>query len=161
MLIDLIDLSGKTVKRVASAMDRGQVLCHRLGLVFVANKSDNTCRVLDPAAAAGAGAPVAPRFRLPVLPSPSHRGKGSRRRLRKAATSFAFGRVATTGEHKVLRIFHRLKDDDRPHLFEVLTLGSGRRRGRARWRDMPSPDMPRHGPRRDIAAPSSTGWSTS
>ncbi|CAD6256858.1 unnamed protein product [Miscanthus lutarioriparius] len=121
MLIDLIDLSGKTVKRVASAMDRGQVLCPRLGLVIVANKSDNTCRVLDPAAA---GAPVAPRSRpLPVLPAPSHRGS------------------PRTGEHKVLRIFHRLKDDDRPHLFEVLTLGGGRRRGRARWRDMPSPDM--------------------
>jgi len=137
MLIDLIDLSGKTVKRVTSAMNPGQVLCPRLGLVFVANNSDNTCRVLDPAAAAaGAGA----RFRLPLLPAPSHRGRGSRRRLGKAATSFAFGKVAATGEHKVLRIFHRLKNDDdhhhRRHLFEVLTLG-----GRARWRDMPNPDM--------------------
>jgi hypothetical protein len=68
-----------------------------------------------------------------VLLAPSHRDKGSRRRLRKAATSFAFGRVAATGEHKVLWIFHRLKDDDRPHLFEVLTLGlGGRCHGRAR-----------------------------
>ena len=39
----------------------------------------------------------------------------------------------------MLRIFHRLKDDDRPHLFEVLTLGGSRRR--AWWRDMQSPDM--------------------
>jgi len=69
MLIDLIDQLGKTVKRVASAMDRRQVLCPRLGLVFVANKSDNTCCVLDPAVV-DAGLPVAPHYRLPMLPAP-------------------------------------------------------------------------------------------
>uniref|UniRef100_A0A0E0E8T2 F-box associated beta-propeller type 3 domain-containing protein n=1 Tax=Oryza meridionalis TaxID=40149 RepID=A0A0E0E8T2_9ORYZ len=55
---------------------------------------------------------------------------------RKPYTSFAFGRIASMGEYKVLRMFNRpgFTDLELPQLCEVFTVKGGTGQGYARWR---------------------------
>ncbi|CAN6203562.1 unnamed protein product [Urochloa humidicola] len=111
--ICVVDLPGNVVKRIPNA-DGHLLLCTRLDLACVATVS-NSCRVIDPAT----GSVLA----LPERPAAEHL---NRENLHKPFTSFAFGRIATTGEYKVIRIFSRptLTGFHQPHLFEVFTINS-------------------------------------
>ncbi|CAN6197447.1 unnamed protein product [Urochloa humidicola] len=122
--ICVVNLSGNVLKRILNADDH-HLLCTRLGLACVATVS-NSCRVIDPATGSVQ--------LLPQIPAEEHL---NRENLLKPYTSFAFGRIATTGEYKVIRIFSRpnLTGFHQPHLFEVFTIisGSSSAQWRARW----------------------------
>ncbi|CAL5079575.1 unnamed protein product [Urochloa decumbens] len=112
--ICVVDLSGNVLKRIPSA-DGHRLLCTRLDLACVAAVS-NSCRVINPAT----GSVLV----LPERPAAEHL---NRENLHEPFTSFAFGRIASTGEYKVIRIFSRptLTGFHQPHLFEVFTINSG------------------------------------
>ncbi|CAL5079559.1 unnamed protein product [Urochloa decumbens] len=120
--IHVVDLRGGVLKRLACPGDGHELLCTRLDLACVASK-DNSCRVLNPATGAA--------YALPESPAPEHAG---RENSRDPYTFFASGRVAATGECKVLRVFNRTEFDafDQQQLFEVFTINGGA--GGAQWR---------------------------
>ncbi|RCV10299.1 hypothetical protein SETIT_2G101400v2 [Setaria italica] len=119
--IHVVDLSGTVVKRIAGP-DGHELLCTRLDLACVATKG-NSCRVLNPATGAA--------YALPESPALEH---ANCENLRDPYTFFASGRVASTGECKVLRVFNRTEFDafDQQQLFEVFTINGGA--SNARWR---------------------------
>ncbi|CAL5066126.1 unnamed protein product [Urochloa decumbens] len=112
--ICVVDLSGNVLKRIPNA-DGHQLLCTRLDLACVATVS-NSCCVIDPTT----GNVLA----LPEIPAAEHLNLEN---LREPYTCFAFGRTATTGEYKAIRIFCRptLTGFHETHLFEVFTVNSG------------------------------------
>ncbi|CAN6209826.1 unnamed protein product [Urochloa humidicola] len=120
--IHVVDLLGGVLKRMACPGGGHELLCTRLDLVCVASK-DNSCHVLNPATGAA--------YALPESPAPEH---ADRENLRDPYTFFASGRVAATGECKVLRVFNRTEFEafDQQQLFEVFTINGGG--GDARWR---------------------------
>ncbi|CAN6371911.1 unnamed protein product [Urochloa humidicola] len=119
--ICVVDLSGNVLKRIPNA-DGHLLLCTRLDLACVAAVS-NSCRVIDPATGS-----------VHVLPERLAAEHLNQVNLRRPLTSFAFGRIATTGEYKVIRIFNRptLTGFHQPHLFEVFTINSGSSSGSSR-----------------------------
>jgi F-box interacting protein len=129
--IYVIDLSGGVVKRIAGA---GFGPCHqllrtRLNLACVATDW-NRCNVVNPATGAV--------HILPYAPAPEHCN-----RVNKDIpyTMFVLGRIAATGEHKVLRMFYRIGFRNAvEQLFEVFTVnGSGRSKGL--WRGKEGPGL--------------------
>ncbi|PAN10124.1 hypothetical protein PAHAL_2G072900 [Panicum hallii] len=119
--VHIVDLSGSVVKRIAGP-DGHELLCTRLHLACVASKG-NSCHVLDPATGAA--------YALPESPAPEH---VNHENSRDPYTFFASGRVASTGECKVLRVFNRTEFDafDQQQLFEVFTINGGV--SNAQWR---------------------------
>ncbi|CAN6165767.1 unnamed protein product [Urochloa humidicola] len=122
--IHVVDLRGVVLKRMPCPGGGGggghELLCTRLDLLCVASK-DNSCHVLNPATGAA--------YALPESPAPEHAG---RENSRDPYTFFASGRVAATGECKVLRVFNRTEFDafDQQQLFEVFTINGARWRAR-------------------------------
>ncbi|CAN6209833.1 unnamed protein product [Urochloa humidicola] len=129
--ICVVDLRGSVVKRIPNP-DGHFLLCTRLDLACLATVQYR-CRVLNPATGSVEI--------LPERPAPDHL---NRENFRNPNTSFAFGRIATTGEYKVLRIFDRLSLNgvSENQLFEVLTIkgASSSSSGPAQWRAMKSHD---------------------
>ncbi|GJM87686.1 hypothetical protein PR202_ga03664 [Eleusine coracana subsp. coracana] len=121
--VHVVDISGAVVKRInVSAAHR--LLCTRLDLACVTN-GQNSCCVLDPATGA-------------VVPGPPVPWQGRVRHLTEHRTSFTLGKVAATGEYKVLRMFsigHQIEHQ----LFEVFTIGGTA--NNARWRRLQSPNL--------------------
>ncbi|CAL5079574.1 unnamed protein product [Urochloa decumbens] len=134
MHICVADLSGNVVKRIPNA-DGHQLLCTRLDLACAASVG-NSCHVIDPATGSV--------HVLPESPAVAHLYEEN---LHETSTSFVFGRVATTGEYKVLRSFAPIyteADVEHYHyqLFEVFTINgaSSSGSGHAHWRAL----MPRY-----------------
>ncbi|CAN6203557.1 unnamed protein product [Urochloa humidicola] len=128
--IYVVDLSGKVVKRVADAGGGSyhHLLCTSLNLACLATDW-NRCRVLDPATGA-----------VRVLPESPAEEHANRVNLSNPYTFFALGRVAATGEHKVLRMFNRLGfHNGGQQLFEVFTVSGGD--GDAPWRGRQGPGL--------------------
>ncbi|CAL5076127.1 unnamed protein product [Urochloa decumbens] len=130
--ICVVDLCGTVVKRIPNA-EGHQLLHTRLDLACVATARYG-CRVLNPATGS-----------VEILPERPADDHLNRENFRKLNTSFAFGRIATTGEYKVLRIFDRLSlhGFNEQQLFEVLTIqgaSSSSSSGRAQWRARQSHD---------------------
>ncbi|CAN6197441.1 unnamed protein product [Urochloa humidicola] len=122
----VVDLSGNVVKRVADAGPYYYMLCTSLNLACLAS-GWNMCRVLDPATGA-----------VQILPHSPAEEHVNHFNLRDPYISFTLGRVAATGEHKVLRIFSRSSlEKGHRQFFEVFTINGGD--GDKRWRG-------RHGP---------------
>ncbi|KAF8690621.1 hypothetical protein HU200_040991 [Digitaria exilis] len=123
--IHVVDVSGSVVKRIPIP-DGNLLLPTSLDLACVATVR-NSCRVLDPATG---GVHV-----LPESPAAEHAG---REILRQPYTCFAFGRMAATGDYKVLRMFSRpdLFGFHQHHLFEVFTINScsGSGSSQPQWR---------------------------
>ncbi|CAO2188175.1 unnamed protein product [Urochloa humidicola] len=132
----VVDLSGAVIKRVA----RGgggpfqQLLPTRLDVACVASDR-NRCGVLNPATGALQSLPqIAAQestFRVSVIISPS--------------TFFTLGRVAATGELKVLRMFNGTDFRSRhsQQVFEVLTVNNGGegQGAAAQWRGLQGPGL--------------------
>uniref|UniRef100_A0A0A9AGM9 Uncharacterized protein n=1 Tax=Arundo donax TaxID=35708 RepID=A0A0A9AGM9_ARUDO len=126
--INIMDLSGNLVKRIDNP-DGHQLLCTQLDLACVATES-NRCRVLNPATGAV--------YVLPESPAAEHL---NRKHVRDPYTLFAFGRVASTGEYKVFRMFNRPDYDgfQQRQLCEVFTINGGT--SCTRWRARQSRDI--------------------
>lgn len=128
--IYVVDLSGSVVKRIpgAGGGPSHRLLCTRLNLACVATDW-NRCSVLNPATGA-----------VQVLPEILAEEHINRVNLSNPYTFFALGRVAATGEHKVLRMFNRLGFyNGGQQLFEVFTVNGGD--GDARWRGRQGPGL--------------------
>ncbi|CAN6213695.1 unnamed protein product [Urochloa humidicola] len=129
--ICVVDLCGNVVKRIPSA-DGHQLLHTRLDLACVATVRYRCC-VLNPATGS-----------VEILPERPAADHLNRENFRKPKTSFAFGRIAITGEYKVLRIFDRpsLPGFNEHQLFEVLTIkgASSSSSGCVQWRARQSYD---------------------
>ncbi|CAL5089706.1 unnamed protein product [Urochloa decumbens] len=126
--IYVADLSGNVLKRVADAAGGPYqyLLCRSLNLVCLASDWKR-CWVLDPATGAVRVLPESPAVEHVNLVN-----------LRDPYTSFTFGRVAATGEHKVLRMFNRPSfGKGHQQLFEVFTISGGD----ARWRGRQGPGL--------------------
>uniref|UniRef100_A0A0E0LI73 F-box associated domain-containing protein n=1 Tax=Oryza punctata TaxID=4537 RepID=A0A0E0LI73_ORYPU len=85
-----MDLAGNVLKTIGIPVGH-KVLCTHLDLVCVATRR-NSCHVLNPATRAA--------YDLPESPAEDHMNHVHLRK-RKPYTSFAFGRIASTGEYKV------------------------------------------------------------
>ncbi|OEL17814.1 hypothetical protein BAE44_0021167 [Dichanthelium oligosanthes] len=129
--ISIVDLSGIVVKRIAGGAAAGpyhQLLCTRLSLACLATDW-NRCSVVNPATGA-----------VHVLPQSPAAEYVNRVNLRDPYTIFTLGRVPSTGEHKVLRMFNRLGfQNGGEQLFEVFTINGGT--DRAQWRGSHSPGL--------------------
>lgn len=92
-----------------------RLLRTRLDVACVSSQS-NTCRVLHPATGAS--------YPLPESPAAAHVNRAN---VRRPYTFHAMGKVPSTGEYKVLRMFNRMEFTgfDEDQLFEVLTLVNG------------------------------------
>jgi hypothetical protein len=116
----VMDVSGAVVKQIPIPAAH-QLLCTRLDLACVVT-GWNSCRVLDPATGA-------------VVRGPPALWHGRIRKLIQRNTSFMFGRIASTGEYKVLRIRSQFGEQR----FEVFTIGGGA--DSACWRRLQSPEI--------------------
>lgn len=126
----VVDLSGRVVKRIpgAGGGSSHRLLCTRLNLACVATDW-NRCSVLNPATGA-----------VQVLPESPSQKHVNNVNLSNPYTFFALGRVATTGEVKVLRMFNRLGFfNGGQQLFEVFTVSGAN--GDARWRGRQGPGL--------------------
>ncbi|KAG2640889.1 F-box/LRR-repeat protein At2g43260-like [Panicum virgatum] len=129
----VVDLSGGVVKRMGIAAGAGSGPYHRLlrtRLDLGCLATDwNRCSVLDPATGAV--------HVLPERPAEEHANCVN---LSNPYTFFALGQVASTGEHKVLRMFNRLGfHNGGQQIFEVFTINGGT--GHARWRGRQGPGL--------------------
>ena len=128
--IEILDLSGHVVKRIATSMKNARLECTRhLDLICVArNEHRSTRHVINPA--------TGDTFALPSRSAKEHA------HVKKFfPQSFDFGQVVSTGEYKALRC---VSIDDSygecsPMLCEVITLDDGRH---ARWRGKQGPPAP-------------------
>ena len=123
--VHVVDLSGNVVKVIPNP-DGHQLLPTRLDLACTATVS-NSCRVLDPATGIVRV--------LPESPGAAHFLILKEEDLRRPSTSFAFGRIATTGEYKVFRILDlpsHLANNNEHQLFEVLTINGASTSGSVR-----------------------------
>ncbi|XP_039837159.1 uncharacterized protein LOC120697838 isoform X2 [Panicum virgatum] len=129
--ICIVDLSGNVVKRipVPEGCHHHHLLCTRLNLACLATDL-NKCHVLNPATGAV--------YTLPEGPAVEH---VNRVNLRHPNTFFALGRVTSTGEYKVLRMFNRwAPGHDGKQLFEAFTINGGSAR-HAQWRGRQGHDL--------------------
>ncbi|KAL6595030.1 hypothetical protein ACP70R_048133 [Stipagrostis hirtigluma subsp. patula] len=127
-LVDILDLSGKIVKRV-----RGQesdiVVSMAFDLVCVKEIETGSFRLLNPATGAA--------HHLPDKLAEEHAARGFRLRDYGEPVHL-FGQVASTGECKVLRMlpYRHSRNRNRGDLFEVCTVNSS---SHARWRAKQAP----------------------
>ncbi|PUZ68860.1 hypothetical protein GQ55_2G062000 [Panicum hallii var. hallii] len=137
VLYDVLDLSGRVVKRARAAVGAGAsdtenewVVSARLDLVCVARGAGVSCRLLSPAAGVVARA-------LPQGLSEQH--AAHEREISHHTAMVALGQVAATGERKVLRVLHLFPGTGR-QLYEITTLDGGG--GRSQWRRIKDPACP-------------------
>ncbi|KAM3240373.1 hypothetical protein ACQJBY_053825 [Aegilops geniculata] len=128
--IDILDLSGSVVKRIATSMTAPRLVrtC-RLDLICVTGSNHfAACHVIDPA--------TGDTFALPI-----HRAKEHAHVEHFFPVSFDFGQVGSTGEYKAIRCvsFDNSNSQSSPLLCEVITLDDGRH---ARWRGKQGPPAP-------------------
>ncbi|CAL5078995.1 unnamed protein product [Urochloa decumbens] len=144
-LCDIMDHSGRVVKRIHAGADCDRVMCAHLGLLCVAKRgSSMSCQLLNPDTGA-----------VHVLPEGLAAEHAAHRQgFSDCWATTAFGLVPSTGEYKVLRVLHSFgyKDDPpinqhemfRRHvdycsllkLYEVFTVGGS---GQSRWRGKKAP----------------------
>ncbi|KAK3126782.1 hypothetical protein QOZ80_7AG0562450 [Eleusine coracana subsp. coracana] len=125
--IHVVDLSGRIVKTMKDTSVNHFLMFTRLSLACLSTDW-NRCRVTNPATGAV--------HILPQDPAPEH---VKRVNLSNPYTFFALGRVASSGEYKVLRMFNRTGFLDLgEQLFEVYTINGGTTP--ARWRGRQSPE---------------------
>ena len=136
-LYDVLDLSGRVVKRARGAAVAGAgrtenewVVSARLDLVCVARGAGVSCALLSPAAARARA--------LPQGLAEEH--AAHEREISHHAAMVALGQVAATGERKVLRVLHLFPGTAR-QLYEITTLDGGGG-GRSRWRRIKDPACP-------------------
>ncbi|KAE8789466.1 Retrovirus-related Pol polyprotein LINE-1 [Hordeum vulgare] len=124
--INIMDLSGHVVKRIATMKDARLVRTRRLDLICVTGRK--SCHVINPA--------TGDSFALP-----SCRAKEHAHVQHFFPESFGFGQVVSTGEYKALRSVSIDNSDHEssPMLCEVITLDDGRH---ARWRGKQGPPAP-------------------
>ncbi|VAH74648.1 unnamed protein product [Triticum turgidum subsp. durum] len=125
--INIVDLSGHVVKRIAITMkDARMVRTRSLDLICVTGRKG--CHVINPA--------TGDAFALP-----SCRAKEHAHVEHFFPESFDFGQVVTTGEYKAVRCVSIDNSDhaSSPMLCEVITLDDGRH---ARWRGKQGPPAP-------------------
>ncbi|CAL5066132.1 unnamed protein product [Urochloa decumbens] len=132
----VVDLSGAVVKRVAGTGGGPyqQLLPTRLGIACVAGDR-NRCGVLNPATGA-----------LQSLPRNTAPDENAHLVSLVTSTFFTLGRVAATGEHKVLRMFSSigLRSGSSRQVFEVITVSStsgGEGHGAQQWRRLQGPGL--------------------
>ncbi|CAN6197204.1 unnamed protein product [Urochloa humidicola] len=133
VLYSILDLSGRVIIRRVHAPADGAgaenewVAWTGLGLVCVVSEGPGvSCRLLDPAAAAARD--------LPRGLAEEH--AAHEREISHHAAMVAIGKVAATGERKVLRVLHLFPAMSR-QLHEILTLDNGG--GGSRWRKAMDP----------------------
>ncbi|CAN6171294.1 unnamed protein product [Urochloa humidicola] len=118
ILCDIMDLSGRVVKRIRATGDgivRDSVVSARLKFVEIARGLSSSCWLLDPATGA-----------LDIF---------------EYRSGVAFGKVASTGEYKALRVFDNTSDEpSSAQLCEVFTIDGSSRD--ARWRAKRAPPCP-------------------
>ncbi|CAN6171595.1 unnamed protein product [Urochloa humidicola] len=126
----VVDLSGNVLKRVTGVGSGPYYHLHGTNLKLTCLATDwNRCRVLDPATGAVRV--------LPESPAEEHTNRVNRS---NPYTYFALGRIAATGEHKVLRMFNRLGfHNGGQQLFEVFTVSGGN--ADAQWRARQGPGL--------------------
>ncbi|CAN6180313.1 unnamed protein product [Urochloa humidicola] len=126
----VVDLSGNVLKRVTGVGSGPYHHLHGTNLNLTCLATDwNRCRVLDPATGAVRV--------LPESPAEEHTNRVNRS---NPYTYFALGRIAATGEHKVLRMFNRLGfHNGGQQLFEVFTVSGGD--ADVRWRARQGPGL--------------------
>ncbi|KAL6638937.1 hypothetical protein ACP70R_022667 [Stipagrostis hirtigluma subsp. patula] len=128
VLCDIMDLSGRLVKRIPAPTDDDWVMSAQLDLIYTIRGPSRSCRLLNPAT----GAVLA----LPEELAEEHAGLEVD--IRDCGVGIAFGQLST-GEYKVLRVLHNTEFSHYKQLCEVITIGGGR--SDARWRGKkPSPD---------------------
>ncbi|KAL6845711.1 hypothetical protein ACP4OV_024534 [Aristida adscensionis] len=121
---DLMDLSGRVVKRVRRA-DVEWPMSVQLDLVCVARGTKERYGLLDPATGD-----------VRALPGGFAKGHAARSMI-GYRTAIVFGRVTSTGEIKVLRLLDNSDDTDFVQLCEIVTLSNGGDHGQ--WRRKKSP----------------------
>ncbi|CAN6203559.1 unnamed protein product [Urochloa humidicola] len=132
----VVDLSGAVVKRIAGAGagPYQQLLPTRLDVACVAGDR-NRCGVLNPATG---DVQFLPRI---TAPESTHRVGMI---MNPVSTFFTLGRVAATGEHKVLRMFNGIgfRNGRSQQVFEVITVSGGEGHGgAAKWRALQDPGL--------------------
>ncbi|CAN6197188.1 unnamed protein product [Urochloa humidicola] len=134
ILCDIMDLSGRVVKRIRATGDgivRDSVVSTRLKFVEIARGLSSGCWLLDPATGA-----------VTVLPEElADEHAALQLDIIEYRSGVAFGKVASTGEYKALRVFDNTSDEpSSAQLCEVFTI-DGRNRD-ARWRAKRAPPCP-------------------
>ncbi|KAF7078357.1 hypothetical protein CFC21_082810 [Triticum aestivum] len=128
--IEIMDLSGHVVKRIATSMENARLECTRhLDLICVArNEHRSTRHVINPA--------TGDTFALPSRCAKEHAHV-----KHFFPQSFDFGQVGSTGEYKAIRCvsIDDSESESSPMLCEVITLDDGRH---ARWRGKQGPPAP-------------------
>ncbi|CAN6328886.1 unnamed protein product [Urochloa humidicola] len=128
--VDLVDLAGAIAKRTRVAEGRGVRELLPCGELACLVGYDGRARVLDPAASAVTAVPhdVSPENKAAA---------GWARGETFQAVAYAFGRVASTGQHKLLRLVRLLRyapGRRGGQLVEVFTIGGGDATWRSRQR---------------------------
>ncbi|CAN6209597.1 unnamed protein product [Urochloa humidicola] len=129
MLCDIMDLSGRVVKRVLAGSEYEWVMMRaQLDLLCVVTDSTLACQLLDPATGA-----------VHILPeglAAEHAAYGLG--ILDYSATTAFGLVASTGEYKVLRVLDADAHEHPRQLYEVFTLDHGNN-DQACWRAKQAP----------------------
>ncbi|TVU41315.1 hypothetical protein EJB05_14821, partial [Eragrostis curvula] len=138
ILCDIMDLSGRVVKRIRSTEDSRRmdmVITAQLDLICTIRGISKSCRLLDPATGS-----------VSVLPegfAEEHGALGLN--IFHYGAAIDFGKVASTGKYKVLRVFdNTFRNPAAEQLCDVFTLDGTRE---ARWRPKkasPDPVCSRH-----------------
>ncbi|KAL6845654.1 hypothetical protein ACP4OV_024477 [Aristida adscensionis] len=126
-LVDILDMSGQIVKRVRGE-EGDMVMGMAADLVGVKTVDTGSFRLLNPATGAVS--------HLPDKLAEEHAARGFSLR-HYGEPVYLFGKVASTGECKVLRMLpYRRRNRNREDLFEVCTANSS---SHAQWRGMQAP----------------------
>nr|CAB3452273.1 unnamed protein product [Digitaria exilis] len=137
VLCDIVDLSGRVVKRVLAAGGSApaaleRVMCAHHDHICVARGSSMSCHVLNVTTGS-----------IHVLPEglATEHAKHKQTSAHCWATT-AIGMVPSTGEYKVLRVIHTSCSDDLPtgKLFEAITIDGSS--SQAHWRGKGAPPYP-------------------
>ncbi|CAL5078993.1 unnamed protein product [Urochloa decumbens] len=136
ILCDIMDLSGQVVKRIRATGDgigEDSVVSARLEFAEIARGLSCGCQLLNPATGA-----------VTVLPEElADEHAALQLDIFEYRSVVAFGKVASTGEYKALRVFDNTFDEpSSEQLCEVFTI-DGRSRD-ARWRAKRAPPCPVH-----------------
>ncbi|KAE8801109.1 Protein IQ-DOMAIN 32 [Hordeum vulgare] len=127
--INIMDLSGRVVRRMTTSIEDATLLCTRLDLICVTGKKNchTSGHIIDPAAGHTLALPY-------------------KRAHVRAFVSYAFelGQVVSTGEYKALRCVgvDGWSHGSEPMISEVITLGGGAGNRNASWRERPCPPCP-------------------
>ncbi|PUZ66712.1 hypothetical protein GQ55_3G351300 [Panicum hallii var. hallii] len=127
--VDLVDLAGTVARRTPLAESGARELLTCGDLACLIGTGNGIARVLDPATGAVTVLP-------PGLSEENKAGEGWGRRESFHVVAYAFGRVSSTGEYKLLRLVRLLRytpSCGSGLVAEVLTLGD------PRWRSRRSP----------------------